>query len=88
MTSSLPRCAAPPGARRIAELFAAVSGYEAAETPYESSFAGYKDFFLQDFGRPGFTLELGRGRNPLPLGDLNGIYRDVLGILCLGALVT
>ena len=78
----------PPGARRIAELFAAVSGYEAAETPYESSFAGYKDFFLQDFGRPGFTLELGRGRNPLPLVDLNGIYRDVLGILCLGALVT
>ena len=77
-----------PGAQDIAATFAAVSGYAAEETPYASGFAGYKDWFIQDFRRPGFTLEVGRGVNPLPIGELEGIYRDCLGILTLGALVT
>lgn len=78
----------PPGSRRIAELFAALSGYGAADVPYASGFAGYKDWFLQDFDRPGFTIEVGRGVNPLPLADFDGIWRENLGILTLGALVT
>ena len=79
---------ASEGAQRIAALFAELSGYEAADTPYESSFAGYKDWFIQDFDRPGFTIEVGRGVNPLPLSEFNGIYRANLGILTLAALVT
>lgn len=79
---------APAESQRIAALFAEVSGYEAAETPYSSGFAGYKDWFIQDFDRPGFTIEVGRGVNPLPLSEFNGIYRANLGILTLGALVT
>lgn len=78
----------PPGARRIAELFGSVSGYEVAEVPFESGFAGYKDWFVQEFNRPGFTIEVGRGVNPLPLSDFDAIYRENLGILTLGALVT
>ena len=77
-----------PGAQDIAATFAAVSGYAAEETPYASGFAGYKDWFIQDFRRPGFTLEAGRGFNPLPLSDFPGIRRRALGILTLGALVT
>lgn len=79
---------APPGARQIAELFGRVSGYEAAEVPFESGFAGYKDWFLQAYGRPGYTVEVGRGVNPLPLSQFGKIYRDNLGILMLAALVT
>ena len=78
----------PPGARRIAELFGAVSGYEVADVPFESGFAGYKDWFLQDYDRPGYTIEVGRGVNPLPLSDFDAIYRENLGILTLAALVT
>jgi len=77
-----------PGARDIAGTFAAVSGYAAAETPYAASFAGYKDFFIQDYRRPGFTIEAGRGVNPLPIGDFDAIYGAVRGILTLGTLVT
>ncbi|MBP3685332.1 MAG: M14 family metallocarboxypeptidase [Oscillospiraceae bacterium] len=69
------------GARALAEEFARVSGYTAEETPYESSFAGYKDWFIQNWRRPGFTIECGKGENPLPLGQADKIYRDVLGIL-------
>ena len=77
-----------PGAEEIAALFADLSGYAAEATPYASGFAGYKDWFIQDYRRPGFTLELGRGVNPLPISDLDAIYARVRGILVLGTLVT
>lgn len=70
-----------PGARELAEEFARVSGYRVEDTPYESAFAGYKDWFIRRWQRPGFTIECGKGINPLPLSQFDDIYRDVLGIL-------
>ncbi len=75
-----------PGARELAEKFAAVSGYALEDTPYESAFAGYKDWFIQNFRRPGFTIEAGLGENPLPLEQFNQIYGDSLGILVTAAM--
>lgn len=75
-----------PGARELGEQFARVSGYELADTPYESSFAGYKDWFIQNYRRPGYTIEVGLGENPLPLTQFNEIYADNIGILTLAAL--
>jgi g-D-glutamyl-meso-diaminopimelate peptidase len=74
------------GARELAEEFARVSGYALEETPYASAFAGYKDWFIQNFGRPGFTIEVGEGESPLPLSQFDEIYRDNLGILTTAAL--
>ena len=74
-----------PGARALAEEFARLSGYSVEETPYESSFAGYKDWFIQNFRRPGFTIEAGIGVNPLPIEQFEEIYRDNLGILVTAA---
>ena len=75
-----------PGAQALAQEFARVSGYSAEETPYESSFAGFKDWFIQEFRRPGFTIEAGIGENPLPISQFDTIYRDNLGILVTAAL--
>ena len=74
-------------AREIGELFASVSGYQLANVPYESGFAGYKDWFLQEYRRPGYTIEAGIGNNPLPVSQFNEIYNDNLGILVLGAVI-
>lgn len=74
------------GARALGEQLARVSGYELADTPYESGFAGYKDWFIQNFRRPGYTIEAGLGENPLPLSQFDEIYRDNLGILLLAAM--
>ena len=74
-----------PGARELGEEFARLSGYALADTPFESSFAGYKDWFIQNFGRPGYTIEAGQGENPLPLSQFDQIYRDNLGILVTAA---
>ena len=74
-----------PGARELGERFAQVSGYTLTEPPAVSSYAGYKDWFIKEFRRPGFTVEVGEGINPLPLSQFDEIYRDNLGILVIAA---
>lgn len=69
----------PPYAETIVNEFARVSGYEPVR--YVESYAGYKDWFIQDWRRPGFTVELGSGVNPLPLAQFDEIYEKSLGIL-------
>lgn len=75
-----------PGARELGEEFARLSGYELTEAAYNSSFAGYKDWFIRRLRRPGYTVEVGEGENPLPLSQFEEIYRDNLGILVTAAL--
>ena len=74
-----------PGARALGEDFARTSGYTLANVPEESAYAGYKDWFIQDFRRPGYTIEVGEGINPLPLSQFDEIYQDNLGILVTAA---
>ena len=74
-----------PGARELGEAMATASGYALADVPYNSSFAGYKDWFIQEFRRPGFTVEAGRGVNPLPLSQFDEIYRACLPLLNVAA---
>lgn len=75
-----------PGARELGERMAQVSGYALEDTPYESAFAGYKDWFIKIFRRPGYTIEVGEGINPLPLSQFDEIYRDNLPILVTAAI--
>ncbi len=74
-----------PGARELGEEFARLSGYTLADTPEESSYAGYKDWFIQQWRRPGYTIEAGRGENPLPLSQFDEIYSANLPILVAAA---
>ena len=74
----------PAGARELGERFAAVSGYALEDVPYASGFAGYKDWFILTRDRPGYTVEVGAGTNPLPLSQFDDIYARCLGILALG----
>ena len=75
-----------PGAKELGEIMARVSGYSLTDTPYESSFAGFKDWFIQQFRRPGYTVEVGSGVNPLPLSQFPEIYRDNVPLLNIAAL--
>lgn len=62
----------------IVKEFNRVSGYEPIR--FVDSYAGYKDWFIQDFRQPGFTVELGQGVNPLPLEQFDEIYQESIGI--------
>ena len=70
-----------PGARELGEAMARSSGYALSETPYNSSFAGYKDWFIQEYRRPGYTVEVGRGTSPLPIEQFDEIYRACKSLL-------
>lgn len=78
---------APPESLTIANLFARVSGYIVAPGTAEAAYAGYKDWFLQESRRPGFTIEVGQGINPLPISQLPSIYSRNEEILLLAPLV-
>lgn len=78
----------PPEARAIGEELAAVSGYTLEQPTGITSYAGFKDWFIQYFRRPGYTVEVGRGRNPLPISQFNQIYRANLPLLLRAALIT
>ena len=77
----------PPESLFIGQQFSNVSGYALEETPFNSSFAGYKDWFIQDFRKPGYTIEAGFGENPLPISQFDEIYNDNIGIMVLGAIL-
>ena len=74
----------PEGARALAERFAAVSGYALEDVPYASGFAGYKDWFIDAYDRPGFTVEAGSGTPPLPISDLPELMRENEPIMAAG----
>ena len=74
----------PSSSYETALAFGDVSGYSVEETPMQSGYAGYKDWFILQFDLPGYTIEVGKGTNPLPLSQFDEIYRDNVGILALG----
>ena len=73
--------------RMMAKIFAASSGYRLVENDGLASHGGFKDWFLSEFERPGFTFEIGRGENPLPLSSFERIYEKLEETLLLAALM-
>lgn len=71
----------PEGSFEIAKKFSDLSGYRVSETPAVSGYAGYKDWFILNYNLPGYTIEAGKGKNPLPISQLNDIYQKNIGIL-------
>jgi g-D-glutamyl-meso-diaminopimelate peptidase len=68
----------PPEAGKMALEFERVSGYKAIQVI--DSHAGFRDWFIYKWKKPGFTIELGEGVNPLPLSQFDEIYENSLGI--------
>ncbi len=74
-------------AKRIGDLLSNVSGYDLAEAYGITSYAGYKDWFIKEYNRPGYTIEVGKGKNPLPLNQFNKIYDDNEELLLLASII-
>ncbi len=75
----------PDVSHRIAKAFEIISPYRIDKTQGIASYGGYKDWFVNEFRRPGYTVEVGEGKNPLPDENLPIIYKETLPIL-LGAM--
>ncbi len=71
----------PPESERIGIVLSEASGYPLLTTPPDSSYAGYKDWFIENYNRPGYTIETGLGTNPLPLSQYDTIYEENKNLL-------
>ena len=78
---------APPEALTIGNALSRASGYLLDETQGIASYAGYKDWFIKDYRRPGYTVEAGLGKNPLPISQFDTIYNDNLELLLLSSII-
>lgn len=71
----------PRNSYEIGKFLSDSSGYSLDLTPPESSYAGYKDWFIYHFNKPGYTIEVGYGENPLPISDFDSIYFNIKKML-------
>ena len=78
---------APAEAETVGMELARISGYQLDQATGVASYAGYKDWFIQDFRRPGYTVETGEGSNPLPIAQFDRIYGENVGMLLYAATV-
>lgn len=76
-----------PRSRKMAEIMATTSGYELSEPEEIAMGGGFKDWFIKEFSRPGFTIEMGKGENPLPISDAAPIYAQLEETLMLSAIM-
>ncbi len=73
----------PPRSRLMAELLSQSSGYRLSAQEGLASHGGFKDWFIGKLSRPAFTIEIGKGKNPLPITDLESIYTRLEDMLFL-----
>ncbi|MBB3109840.1 g-D-glutamyl-meso-diaminopimelate peptidase [Paenibacillus phyllosphaerae] len=69
----------PVEAEQLAARLGRASGYKPIKLT--GSDAGYKDWFIYEFRKPGFTVELGYGVNPLPLENFEDLYEELKPLL-------
>lgn len=77
----------PPRSEKMAEIMATSSGYALDSPVGLASSGGFKDWFISEFNRPGFTVEIGKGENPLPIGEAEKIYLQIREMLMISAIM-
>mgnify|MGYP003303302214 CR=1 FL=1 len=76
----------PKASAMMAKIIADSCGYRLTDNSGLFSHGGFKDWFIEEFGLPGFTMEIGKGENPLPVEMLCEIYdriEEALLLFCL-----
>jgi len=73
------KCA--PQAESIAKKLSLASGYDLVLADGLTDCTGYKDWVIEKFNIPAFTIEVGKGINPLPISQLPKIYEDNLRLI-------
>ncbi len=65
-----------PDALPLARKMARASGYRIAKPSGFGAYSGMKDWLIDRFGIPAFTVEVGKGKNPLPIQQLPEILAE------------
>ena len=71
------------GAAVAASRLAALTGYRLAVPEGAAAYGGLTDYCVQGLNLPAFTIECGKGENPLPPRDLPLLYGELRRALFL-----
>lgn len=71
----------PPKSKNIARLLARMSGYTPAVPEGMAAYGGLTDWAVRTLGCPAFTIECGKGENPLPASSFFSVYTAVREML-------
>ena len=66
--------ACPKNAERIGRHLAELCEYRLAKPEGPAAYGGFTDWFIRAFDKPSFTVECGKGENPLPFSDFPMTY--------------
>ena len=77
----------PPRSKVVGRMLALSSGYRLCDPVGTASHGGFKDWFIDTFSRPAFTVEIGRGTNPLDIAELGPIYARLVEMMILGLII-
>lgn len=65
----------------LGHIFSRLSGYKLSVPTGSAAYGGLLDYCIGELKLPAFTLECGKGKNPLPLSDHLKIYADLRELL-------
>ena len=74
-------CRTPQCSLELAQDMAELSGYTVAQPESIATGGGFKDWVIEELGVPAFTVEVGKGENPLDISQLSDIYSKTEGIM-------
>lgn len=77
----------PESSPKIARKLSKMSGYDVEVPTGLASYGGLSDWYINEFGKPAFTIECGRGENPIPPQKYFQIYAGIREMLFLAPLL-
>ena len=77
----------PENSYKLAKIFSITSGYRLSSPEGLAVGGGFKDWFIKEFNKPAFTIEIGVGKNPLPISQLYPIYNKIYKMLLSSLLI-
>ena len=74
-------------AEEQAQILAKTSGYVLSDPEGLAVGGGFKDWFIEKYSKPAFTIELGKGENPLATEEAEKIYEKIKTMLIVSIMM-
>jgi len=75
----------PPRGYEIGKILCKESGYVFDKATGLTACGGFKDWFIKIYNMPSYTIEVGKGKNPLPFSQFDDIYKKNLPLMLSAA---
>jgi g-D-glutamyl-meso-diaminopimelate peptidase len=71
----------PNKSYHVSKILSRMTKYELSEAVDTASYGGLTDWLIKEYDKPSFTIECGKGQNPLPMSQAGKIYSNLRELL-------